>query len=200
MTAHYLSHSTYPLKEGDTCLVHAAAGGVGLLLVQMAKMRGARVIGTVSNEAKAGQAREVGADEIIFYTKDDFETEVKRLSDGKGIDVVYDSVGKSTFDKSLGCLRPRGYMILFGQSSGPAAPVDPQVLNSRGGLFLTRPSLVHYTLTREELLWRARDVLGWAASGELKIHIGARYPLAEVAEAQRKIEARETTGKTLVFP
>ncbi|MGO9230505.1 MAG: quinone oxidoreductase family protein, partial [Bryobacteraceae bacterium] len=171
MTAHYLTHSTYALKSGDTCLVHAAAGGAGGLTVQMAKMLGARVLGTVSTEEKARIAREAGADEAILYTEQDFEAEVKRFTGGRGVDVVYDSVGKTTFDKSLNCLRPRGLLALFGQSSGPVPPFDPSILNSKGSLFLTRPTLVHYALTRDELLWRAGDVLSWVASGKLKLRI-----------------------------
>ena len=178
MTAHYLTHSTYPLKSGDTCLVHAAAGGAGGLIVQMAKMVGARVFGTVSTEEKAAIAREHGVDEVIFYTREEFDTEVKRLTDGRGVDVVYDSVGKTTFDKSLNCLRPRGLLALFGQSSGPVPPFDPTILNGKGSLFLTRPSLAHHLLTREELLWRANDVLGWVASGKLKLRIDRTYPLS----------------------
>ncbi len=200
MTAHYLAYSTYPLKKGDTCLVHAAAGGVGLLLCQMAKRAGARVIGTVSTEAKAKLAREAGADEVILYTQKDFEVEVKRLTDGKGVQVVYDSVGKDTFEKSLGCLAPRGYLALFGQSSGPVAPFDAQILNAKGSLFLTRPSLGHYTLTREELLQRAGEVLGWIASGQLKLRIETTFPLAEAAEAHRQLAGRATTGKLLLIP
>ena len=200
MTAHYLVTTTYPLKPGDSCLVHAAAGGVGLLLCQMAKMRGARVIGTVSTEAKAKLARDAGADEVIRYTEQDFEAEVKRLTDGQGLNVVYDSVGKDTFDKSLNCLAPRGYLVLFGQSSGPVAPVDPQILNSKGSLFLTRPSLFHYTATRPELLQRANDVLGWIAAGTLRLRIERSYPLAEAAEAHRALAGRQTTGKVLLLP
>jgi len=200
MTAHYLVHSTYPLKKGDTCLVHAAAGGVGLLLCQMAKRAGARVIGTVSTEEKAKLAREAGADEVILYTQQDFEAEVKRLTDGKGLQVVYDSVGKDTFDKSLGCLAPRGYLALFGQSSGPVPPLDAQILNAKGSLFLTRPSLGHYTLTREELLQRAGELLGWIGSGQLKIRIEKTFPLAEAAEAHRQLAGRLTTGKLLLIP
>lgn len=200
MTAHYLTHSTYPLKPGDACLVHAAAGGVGLLLAQMARKRGARVIGTVSTKEKAELARAFGADEIILYTEQDFELEVRRLTGGKGVQVVYDSVGRTTFDKSLNCLAPRGCLALYGQSSGPVPPFDPQILNTKGGLFLTRPSLAQYTATREELLWRANDVLGWAASGELKIRIGARFPLQEAAEAHRQLSGRRTTGKILLTP
>ena len=200
MTAHYLSHATYPLKPGDSCLVHAAAGGVGLLLCQMAKMRGARVIGTVSTEAKAKLAREAGADDVILYTQQDFEAEVKRLTGGKGVNVVYDSVGKDTFDKSLNCLAPRGYLVFFGQSSGPVAPVDPQVLNAKGSVFLTRPGLGNYTGTREELLQRAGDVLGWIASGKLRLRIERSYPLAEAAEAHKALAGRQTTGKVVLLP
>jgi len=200
MTAQYLVHSTYPLQHGETCLVHAAAGGVGLLLCQMAKRLGARVIGTVSTEEKAELAREAGADEIILYTERDFEAEVKRLTQGRGVSVVYDSVGKDTFDKSLNCLAPRGYMVLFGQSSGPVAPFDPQVLNTKGSLFLTRPTLVHYILTREDLLERGETVLGWVQSGELKVRIGATFPLVEAGQAHRELEGRRTMGKVLLIP
>ena len=200
MTAHYLSHSTYPLKAGDTALVHAAAGGVGLLLVQMAKMRGARVIGTVSTEAKARLARDAGADEVIDYTQADFEAEVKRLTGGRGVQVVYDSVGKTTFDKSLNCLAPRGYLVLFGQASGPVPPVDPQVLNQKGSLFLTRPTLGNYTATPDELNARAGDVLGWVAAGRLRLRIERTFRLAEAAEAQRLLASRGTTGKLLLVP
>jgi NADPH2:quinone reductase len=200
MTAHYLAHTTYPLKPGDTCVVHAAAGGVGLFLCQMAKMRGARVIGTVSTEAKAKLAREVGADEIILYTQQDFEVEVKRLTGGKGVQVVYDSVGKDTFDKSLNCLALRGYMVLYGQSSGPVPPLDIQVLNAKGSLFVTRPSLFHHVATREELLRRAGDVLGWIEAGKLRMRIERTYPLAEAPEAHRALAGRQTTGKILLIP
>jgi len=200
MTAHYLAHSTYPLKPGDSCLVHAAAGGVGLLLCQMARRAGARVIGTVSTEEKARLAREAGAHEVILYTTQDFEAEVKRLMDGKGLQVVYDSVGKDTFEKGFNCLAPRGYMVLYGQSSGPVPLFDLQVLNAKGSLFLTRPSLNHHILTREELLQRAGDVLGWVHKGELKLRIGATFPLAEAAEAHRQLEGRKTTGKVLLIP
>jgi NADPH2:quinone reductase len=200
MTAHYLTHSTFALKSGDTCLVHAAAGGAGLLLVQMARRIGARVFGTVSTEAKAQLARQAGADEIIFYTQQDFEAEVRRLTGGRGVDVVYDSVGATTFAKSLGCLRPRGMLALFGQSSGPVPPFDPNILNAKGSLFLTRPSLAHHLATREELLWRAGDVLGWIASGELRIRVDRVYPLAEAAEAHRALEGRHTAGKLLLIP
>jgi NADPH2:quinone reductase len=200
MTAHYLCHSTYPLKEGETALVHAAAGGVGLLLVQMAKMRGARVIGTVSTEEKERLAREVGADEVIIYTKADFETETKRLTAGRGVEVVYDSVGKTTFEKSLNCLAPRGLLVLFGQASGPVPPFDPQVLNAKGSLFLTRPSLIHYTATPEELNDRAGDVLGWIASGHLRLRVEAALPLAQAAEAHQRLASRGTSGKLLLLP
>ena len=200
MTAHYLSHTTYPLKPGDWCLVHAAAGGVGLLLCQMAKMRGARVIGTVSTEAKAKLAREAGADEVILYTTQDFEAEVKRITGGAGVPVVYDSVGKTTFDKSLNCLAPRGVMVLYGQSSGPVPSLDPAILNQKGSLFLTRPSLVHHTATREELLQRSGDVLGWIKAGKLKLRIDLTLPLAQAAAAHRQLEARQTTGKVLLIP
>jgi len=200
MTAHYLAHSSYRLKPDDSCLVHAAAGGVGLLLCQMAKRAGARVIGTVSTEEKAKLAREAGADEVILYTKQDFEAEVKRLTGGKGVQVVYDSVAKDTFEKSLNCLAPRGYMILFGQSSGPIGPFDPQVLNAKGSLFLQRPSLNHHIVTREELVTRAGDVLEWVQKGELRLRIGATFALAEAAEAHRQLEGRKTTGKVLLIP
>jgi len=200
MTAHYLTHSTYPLKSGDTCLVHAAAGGAGGLIVQMAKMLGARVFGTVSTEEKAKIAREHGADEIIFYTTQDFETEVKRLTNGRGVDVIYDSVGKTTFDKGLSSIRPRGMMALFGQSSGPVPPFDPSILNGKGSLFLTRPSLAHHVLNREELLWRAGDILGWIDSGKRKLRIDRTYPLAKAADAHGDLEGRKTAGKLLLIP
>jgi NADPH2:quinone reductase len=198
MTAHYLTHSTFPLKNGDTALVHAAAGATGQLVVQMAKMRGARVFGTVSTEDKARIAREAGADETILYTERDVEVEVKRLTEGRGVDVVYDSVGKTTFDKSLGSLRPRGTLVLFGQSSGPVPPFDPAVLNARGSLFLTRPSLAHYVATREELLWRSGDVFDGVKSGALKLRIDRTYPLARAADAHRDLEGRRTSGKLLL--
>ena len=200
MTAHYLSHTTYPLRSGDWCLVHAAAGGVGLLLCQMAKMRGARVIGTVSTDAKAKLAREAGADEVILYTKQDFEAEVKRITGGTGVHVVYDAVGKTTFDKSLNCLRMRGMLVLYGQSSGPVPPFDAAILNQKGSLFLTRPSLFHHIVTREELLERAGEVLGWITSGRLKLRIDLTLPLARAAEAHRQLEGRHTTGKVLLIP
>jgi len=198
MTAHYLTHSTFPLKSGDTCLVQAAAGGAGGLIVQMAKMLGARVFGTVSTQAKAEIARAHGADEVILYTEQDFETEVKRLTGGRGVDVVYDSVGKTTFDKGLNCLRPRGMMALFGASSGPVPLFDLTTLNAKGSLFVTRPSLAHHLLTREELLWRSGDVLGWLDSGKLKLRIHRAYPLADAAQAHRDLESRKTAGKLLL--
>ncbi|GAB4566967.1 MAG: quinone oxidoreductase [Anaerolineae bacterium] len=200
MTAHYLALSTFPLQPGHTALVHAAAGGVGTLLVQIAKRRGARVIGTVSTEEKAALARQLGADEVILYTQVDFEAEVKRLTDGRGVDVVYDSVGRDTFDKSLNCLRPRGYMVLYGQSSGAVPPIDPQILNARGSLFLTRPTLAHYAATRDELLWRAYDLFQWMTTGELKVRIDRSFPLANAADAHRYIEGRRTRGKILLIP
>lgn len=200
MTAHYLTHSTYPIKEGDTALVHAAAGGTGLLIVQMAKMRGARVLGTVSAQAKADLALGAGADAVIFYTREDFEPEVKRLTEGRGVSVVYDSVGQATFMKSLICLRARGTMVSFGNSSGPVGPIEPLLLSQMGSLFLTRPSLAHYTATRLELLWRADDVLGWIASGKLKVRVDRTYRLSDAAQAHRDLESRKTAGKLLLIP
>jgi NADPH2:quinone reductase len=200
MTAHYLTHSTWPLKPGDACLVHAAAGGAGGLIAQMAKMRGARVFGTVSTEEKAAIARENGVDDVILYTRTGFDLEVRRLTNGRGVDVVYDSVGKTTFEKSLNSLRPRGLVALFGQSSGPVPPFDLNTLNGKGSLFVTRPTLGHYTLTREELLWRAGDVLAWVASGKLHPRIERTYPLSEAAAAHRALESRQTTGKLLLIP
>jgi NADPH:quinone reductase len=200
MTAHYLACSTYPLKAGDTCLVHAGAGGVGLLLTQIAKRRGARVLTTVSNEEKARLSREAGADATIDYTTQDFEAEVRCLTDGRGVQVVYDSVGKTTFEKGLSCLAPRGLMALFGQSSGPVGPFDPQVLAQRGSLYLTRPTLGHYIASREALLARAGEVLGWIADGSLKLRIGREFPLADAAAAHRALEGRQTTGKVLLVP
>jgi NADPH2:quinone reductase len=200
MTAHYLTHSTFPLQEGQTALVHAAAGGVGLLLVQLAKMRGATVIGTAGTEEKAQLAREAGADEVILYTEQDFVEETGRITDGEGVHVVYDSVGKDTFDGGLDVLRPRGYMVLFGASSGPVEPVDPQVLNQKGGLFLTRPALAQYTATSEELLWRAESVLSWIGQNNLSVRIGGTYELSEVEQAHRDLEGRKTTGKLLLVP
>lgn len=200
MTAHYLTHSTFPLKAGDTALVHAAAGGTGLLLVQMAKMRGARVIGTTSTAEKAELARQAGCDEVILYTETDFGPEVRRLTDGRGVDVVYDSVGAATFEKSLDSLRPRGMMVTFGNASGPVQPFSPLILSQKGSLFLTRPTLVHYCATREELVERAGDVLGWVASGKLTVRIHKVYPLAEAAQAHRDLEGRLTSGKLLLRP
>ena len=200
MTAHYLTHSTYQLKSGDTALIHAAAGGVGLLLVQIAKMLGARVIGTVGTEAKAQLAKQAGADETILYAKTDFLTEVKKLTDGKGVNIVYDSVGATTFEKSLDCLRPRGYLALFGQSSGPVAPLDPGKLAAKGSLFLTRPTLAHYMLDRAELLARADDLFNWTAAGKLKLRIESTLPLQDAAQAHRLLEGRKTTGKVVLVP
>ncbi len=200
MTAHYLVYSTYPLKAGETALVHAGAGGVGLLLTQMASRLGARVITTVSTKEKAELSKEAGAAEVILYTEQDFETEVKRITGGKGVDVVYDSVGKTTFEQSLNCLRPRGMLALFGGSSGPVAPFDLIQLSSKGSLFVTRPTLWHYVATRAELEWRAGKVLDWAATGELKLRMEHMYPLAEAAQAQIDLEGRKTTGKILLEP
>ncbi len=200
MTAHYLAYSTYPLRQGDVALIHAAAGGVGLLLVQIARRCGAHVIGTVSTEEKAVLARAAGAHDIILYTQEDFPDAVRRLTGGAGVHVVYDSVGRTTFDGSLACLRPRGYMVLFGQSSGAVPPFDPQILNAKGSLFLTRPSLGHYLLTRDELLWRAGDLFAWMASGELSVRIDSTYPLADAAEAHRALASRATSGKLLLLP
>jgi NADPH:quinone reductase len=200
ITAHYLACSTYPLKKGDTCLVHAAAGGVGLILCQIARLRGARVIGTVSTEEKAKLAREAGAEETILYTKQDFAAEVKRITGGKGLQVVYDSVGKDTWEGSLNCCAIRGMIALFGQSSGPIGMIDPQVLNAKGSLFLTRPSLVHYIATREELQQRAGELFGWIREGKLKLRMEFEFPLKEAAEAHRALEGRKTTGKVLLIP
>jgi NADPH2:quinone reductase len=200
MTAHYLTHSTFPLKPGNTALVHAAAGGAGRLIVQMAKMLGATVYGTAGTDAKAAIAKEAGADEVIVYTRDDFATEVKRLTGGRGVDVIYDSVGASTFLKGLDILRPRGMMALFGQSSGPVEKIDPNILNPKGSLFLTRPSLAHHVLMRDELLWRSGDVLNWIGEGKLKLLIDRIYPLANAANAHRDLEGRATTGKLLLIP
>jgi NADPH2:quinone reductase len=198
MTGHYLTHSTWSLKTGDTALVHAGAGGAGRLIIQMAKLKGARVFATVSTDEKARIAREAGADETIRYTEQDFEAEVKRLTDAHGVDVVYDSVGKTTFDKSLKSLRPRGMLVLFGQSSGSVPPFDPSILNARGSLFLTRPSLAHYVATREELLWRAGDVLNGVKSGAITLRIDKTYPLSAAADAHRDLESRRTAGKLLL--
>jgi NADPH2:quinone reductase len=199
LTAHYLATSTYPLKAGDTCLVHAGAGGVGLLLTQIAVRLGARVISTVSTAEKEALAREAGAHDVIRYTERDFVAEVKRLTGGAGVQVVYDSVGRTTFDGSLDCLARRGMLVLFGQSSGPVPPVDPQILNRKGSLFLTRPTLAHYA-AGEELAARSAELLGWVADGSLNVRIGAEYPLAEASAAHRALEGRETTGKVLLIP
>ncbi len=200
MTAHYLAYSTFPLKAGDTALVHAGAGGVGLLLTQIAAHIGARVITTVSTPAKAELSREAGASDVILYTKKDFEAEVKRLTGGKGVNVVFDSVGKTTFEGSLNCLRPRGLLALFGASSGSVPPFDLIQLNSKGSLFITRPTLWHYIATRAELEWRSSEVLNWVAKGELKLRAEFTYPLAEAARAQIDMEERKTTGKILLVP
>jgi NADPH2:quinone reductase len=200
MTAHYLTHSTWPLQPGETCLVHAAAGGAGLMIVQMAKLRGARVIGTVGSAEKIAIAAGAGADEVINYSQQDFEAEVKRLTGGRGVDVVYDSVGAATFMKSVNCIRPRGMMVTFGNASGPVPPVEPLLLSQKGSLFLTRPTLAAYTATREELLWRAGDTLNWAAEGKLKVRIERVYPLAEAAQAHIDLASRKTTGKLLLAP
>lgn len=199
MTAHYLAYSTYPLKAGDTCLVHAAAGGVGLLLVQLAKRCGARVFATVSTDEKAALARGAGADHVILYTRQEFDAEVKKATEGRGVNVVYDSVGRSTFDKSLESLAQRGMLVLFGQSSGPIAPFNPAQL-AKASLFLTRPVLFHYVPDRASLERRAGDVLGWIADGSVKLRIGARFPLAEAEAAHRALEGRATTGKVLLLP
>ena len=198
MTAHYLTHSTYAIQRGDTVLIHAAAGGTGLLLVQIAKKRGARVIGTTSTAEKAALTKENGADAMILYTEQDFEAEVRLLTDGQGAHAVYDSVGQTTFDKSLNCLRPRGYMVLFGQASGPVGPLDPQILNQKGSIFLTRPTLGHYAATAEEIKWRMDDLFAWIITGELRVRIDQRYPLAQAAGAHRYLEGRKTKGKLLL--
>jgi NADPH2:quinone reductase len=200
MTAHYLLNTTYPLKKGETALIHAAAGGVGLLLVQMAKNIGARVIATVGTEEKAKLAREAGADEVILYTQQDFEAETKRLTENKGVHVVYDGVGKSTFEKGLNVLRPRGYMVLFGGASGAVAPFDPIALSQKGSLFLTRPSLFHYIATRQELEQRSSDIFNLIIAGKLKLRVGHVYKLEEVQQAHRDLEGRKTTGKVLLAP
>ena len=200
MTAHYLAYSTFVLKAGDTALVHAGAGGVGLLLTQIATRLGAKVITTVSTKEKAELSREAGAKEVILYTEQDFEVEVKRITGGKGVEVVYDSVGKTTFDKSLNCLRPRGMLALFGASSGPVPPFDLIQLSGKGSLFLTRPSMWHYVATRAELEWRAGKILDWVATGELKLRMEHMYPLDEAGQAQSDLEARKTTGKILLEP
>jgi NADPH2:quinone reductase len=199
MTAHYLANSTYALKAGDACVVHAAAGGVGLLLIQMAKARGARVFGTLSTDEKAALARAAGADHVILYTREDFEAEVRKGTDGKGVQVVYDSVGATTWEKSLNCLAPLGMLVLFGQSSGIVPPLSPSLLAQKGSLFLTRPTLLHYVADRASLEWRAGEVLGGVASGTLKLRVEHRFPLAEAAEAHRALEGRRTTGKVLLL-
>ncbi len=198
LTAHYLTHSTYPLKAGETALVHAAAGGIGMVLTQVARVIGARVIATAGTDAKVELARQAGADEVINYATQDFEQEVKKLTGGRGVDVVYDSVGKDTFDKSLNCLRHRGYLALFGFSSGLVPPFDPAILGTKGSLFLTRPGLNQYIATRDELMMRTKDLFGWLASGAVKIRINHTFPLADAVKAHQELEARRTTGKVLL--
>ena len=200
LTAHYLVNSTYPIREGDTCLIHAAAGGVGLLLVQMAKMRGARVIGTTSTDEKAALARGAGANDLILYTEQDFEAEVQRLTNGQGVEVVYDSVAKATWEKSINCLKPCGYMVFFGNASGPVPPIDPLLLSQKGSIYLTRPTLNDYTQTREEYLQRTDEVMSWLQDGALDVRIGEEHPLANAAEAHTRLEGRQTTGKVLLIP
>jgi NADPH:quinone reductase len=200
MTAHYLTRSTYALKSGDTCLVHAAAGGMGLLLTQMGKMFGATVIGTVSTDEKAALAKQAGADHVILYSKQDFVAEVKRITGNRGVDVIYDGVGATTFEKGLTCIRPRGVMALYGAASGPVAPLDLQLLNANGSLFVTRPSLNHHIASREELVQRSGDVLGWIRDGKLKLRVETTFPLDKAGEAHRALEGRKTTGKVLLIP
>lgn len=200
MTAHYLTHSTFLLQHGSIVLLHAAAGGVGLLLTQIARNIGATVIGTVSTEEKAALAIDAGAKHVILYTKSDFEAEVKRITSGKGVDVVYDSVGRTTFEKSLNCLKRRGMMVLFGQSSGPVPPFDLSTLNQKGSLYVTRPGLPHYIASRDELAWRAGDVLGWIAGNQLKVRIDRTYSLQDAAQAHRDLEGRKTAGKVILKP
>jgi NADPH2:quinone reductase len=200
VTAHYLAFDTYPLRPGDTCLIHAAAGGVGLLLCQIARRLGARVIGTAGTREKARLAREAGAGEVILYVEEDFQEATRRMTGGAGVQVVYDSVGRTTFLKGLDCLVPRGMMVLYGQSSGPVAPLDPQLLNQKGSLFLTRPTLAHYVSTRAELLRRADELFRWVADGSLSVRIGREFPLARAAEAHNELEARRTSGKVLLVP
>jgi NADPH2:quinone reductase len=200
MTAHYLAISTFPLASGNRCLIHAAAGGVGLLLCQIAKARGAWIIGTVSTPEKAALARDAGADELVLYSQTNFVEETRRLSGGQGVNVVYDSVGKSTFEGSLDCLRPRGMLVLFGQSSGPVPAFDPQLLNRKGSLYLTRPTLVNYVATREELLARSGDLFRWMGEGSLQVRIDRTYSLADAAKAHTALEGRQTTGKVLLIP
>lgn len=199
-TAHYLSQSTYPIKNGDSCLIHAAAGGVGLILIQMAKNAGAFVIGTVSTEEKAELARAAGADEIILYSQTDFKTEVNRITDNRGVNVVYDSVGKTTFEKSIDCLQRLGYMVLYGNASGPVTEFNPATLGPKGSLFLTRPTLFDYTADRKSLEWRSGDVFNWIEQGKLKLRLEHFFPLAEVQEAHRSLEGRKTTGKIILTP
>jgi NADPH2:quinone reductase len=200
MTAHYLAFSTFPLQRGQTALVHAAAGGVGLLLVQIAKRIGAKVIGTAGTEEKAQLAREAGADYVVLYRTQDFETEVKRITEGRGVDVVYDSVGQATFEKSMNSLTRRGTVALFGQSSGPVPPIDLNILNAKGSLYVTRPGLMHYIASEDELEWRAGDVLKWIASGKLKVRIDRSLPLEAAPDAHRALESRQTAGKVLLIP
>ena len=200
MTAHYLATSTYPLKPGDTCVVHAGAGGVGLLLTQIAKLRGARVITTVSTPEKAALSRAAGADDVVQYTSEDFEAAAKKATGGKGVQVVYDSVGKTTFEKSLASLAPRGLLALFGQSSGPVGPMDPQILAQKGSLFLTRPTLVNYIASTEELRQRSSDLFDWIGKGQLKLRMEHEFALKDVAEAHKALEGRRTTGKVLLIP
>ncbi len=200
MTAHYLTHSTYPLKQGDTCLVHAAAGGAGQWIVAAAKLRGARVIGTTSTAAKAAVAKQAGCDEVINYSEQQFDIEVRRLTEGRGVDVVYDSVGAATWERSLNSIKPRGMMVTFGNASGPVPPMAPLVLNQKGSLYLTRPKLGDYTSTRAELEWRAADILRWLKDGTLKLQIHKVYPLAEAGQAQTDLESRATTGKLILVP
>jgi len=200
MTVHYLTHSTFALKPGDTCLIHAAAGGVGLLAVQIAKMRGATVIGTCSTEEKAANVRKVGADHVILYSNEDFTARVKEITGGKGVDVAYDGVGQTTWEGSLNCLKPRGMLVCFGNASGPVPPIDPLRLSAGGSLFLTRPTLAHYIATPEELEWRATDLLNWVRDGKLDVHIGQEYPLAEAARAQTDLASRRTSGKLILIP
>jgi NADPH:quinone reductase len=200
MTAHYLTLSTFPLRSGETVLLHAAAGGVGLLMIQLAKKIGAKVIGTVSTEQKATLAKSAGLDHVILYEQTDFEEEVKKITGGAGVNVVYDSVGRTTFNKSLNCLKRRGMMVLFGQSSGPVPPFELSLLNAKGSLYITRPGLPHYTATREELEWRAGDILKWVSEGSLRVRVDREYPLPEAAKAQTALESRQTAGKVLLIP
>ncbi len=200
LTAHYLTHSTFPLRPGQTVLIHAAAGGTGLLMVQMARMRGARVLGTASTPAKAARAMSAGAHHVILYEEGDFQEEVMQFTGGKGVHVVYDSVGAATFAKSLACLRPRGMLVSFGQSSGPVLPIDPQILNKRGSVFLTRPSLAHYVSNRSELLGRAEEILDWVERGKLEVQLDRSFPLEQAAKAHRLLESRSAKGKLWLIP